>query len=187
MPPKAKPKKVVKRKPKRVPHADETPMKDRQPGHGTVERGSHHMWGPSSSSTQQSSSGGFLGRAGGAKPKYKATTISIGRSGRGGNKQAASSAAVSAAESTTTTTAAVSSGNAVRAARQALTKAKADADDSFMPSRAQKDAIARAQKAVEEAQAVEEEAQVSALVEENTGADPGSAAAGLDLGPLTLA
>ena len=73
------PPKVKKSKPKRVPHANETPLKDKQPGHGAVERAKNQMW------LEQSSSGAAMSRSN-APVKYTPTPmigISIGRGGGG--------------------------------------------------------------------------------------------------------
>eukprot|EP00527_Entomoneis_sp_CCMP2396_P002896 CAMPEP_0198149318 /NCGR_PEP_ID=MMETSP1443-20131203/45983_1 /TAXON_ID=186043 /ORGANISM="Entomoneis sp., Strain CCMP2396" /LENGTH=59 /DNA_ID=CAMNT_0043814311 /DNA_START=82 /DNA_END=258 /DNA_ORIENTATION=- len=49
------PKKGKPSKPKRVPHANETPLKDKQPGHGAVERAKNQMWTPAAASSSSSS------------------------------------------------------------------------------------------------------------------------------------
>jgi hypothetical protein len=85
MPPKSKAK-----KPKRIPHPNETPLKHKAPGHGAVERAKNQMWSEPSNAAQQTS-GSNLPVA--AKPKYKATPaistigIGIGRGGGGGVKK----------------------------------------------------------------------------------------------------
>jgi hypothetical protein len=90
------PKKVTKKpKPKRVPHANETPLKDKQPGHGAVERAKNQMWSEPSSTAQQTS----RSNAPVDRPKYKATStigIGIGRGGGGGVKKKNAAAAVAA-------------------------------------------------------------------------------------------
>mmetsp|Transcript_32754 Transcript_32754/g.68871 ORF Transcript_32754/g.68871 Transcript_32754/m.68871 type:complete len:126 (-) Transcript_32754:689-1066(-) len=96
------PKKAKKPKPKRIPHANETPLKDKQPGHGAVERAKNQMWlsGPSSSGAAQQTSS--RSNAPVARPKYKATSaigIGIGRGGGVGGgvtKKKATTASVSA-------------------------------------------------------------------------------------------
>lgn len=76
------PKKVKKSKPKRIPHANETPLKDKQPGHGAVERAKNHMWSEKSNSSSQYQIASSTGLN---RSKYKATsTIKIGAIGRGG-------------------------------------------------------------------------------------------------------
>mmetsp|Transcript_24438 Transcript_24438/g.44197 ORF Transcript_24438/g.44197 Transcript_24438/m.44197 type:complete len:103 (+) Transcript_24438:82-390(+) len=95
------PKKVKKPKPKRVPHANETPLKDKQPGHGAVERSKNQMWSEPSSAAQQTSRSNVPV----ARPKYKATStigIGIGRGGGGGGvKKKNAAPAVTAVVSTT--------------------------------------------------------------------------------------
>ena len=104
-------------KKKRVPHANETPLKDKQPGHGAVERAKNQMWSSSSSSVQTTSSTGSAVQqapSAVARPKYKPTStiigmggVGIGRGGGGGGikkKKAASSAAVATMKNTTTST-----------------------------------------------------------------------------------
>ena len=75
------PAKKQQTKKKRVPHANETPLKHIQPGHGAVERAKNQMWSNSgpSSAAQQTSTGSNV-----ARPKYKATatsTVGIGQRG----------------------------------------------------------------------------------------------------------
>ncbi|CAB9519364.1 expressed unknown protein [Seminavis robusta] len=68
-------------KPKRVPHANETPLKHKAPGHGAVERAKNNMWtsSDSSSNTPQSTSNSAP-----ARPKYKANTTILSGIGIGG-------------------------------------------------------------------------------------------------------
>ncbi|KAL7530370.1 hypothetical protein ACHAXR_003450 [Thalassiosira sp. AJA248-18] len=99
-------------KKKRIPHANETPLKDKQPGHGAVERAKNQMWS-SSSSDQQRTTASSTPAAGVARPKYKATStiigmgmggIGIGRGGGGGGvkkKKMPAAAAVATKQRTT--------------------------------------------------------------------------------------
>lgn len=75
------PPKKQQAKKKRVPHANETPLKHTQPGHGAVERAKNHMWSvpDQSSSAKQTSTGSTV-----ARPKYKTTATSTVGIGRGG-------------------------------------------------------------------------------------------------------
>eukprot|EP00985_Skeletonema_marinoi_P024493 scaffold17060_cov80-Skeletonema_marinoi.AAC.1 len=124
-------------KKKRVPHANETPLKDKQPGHGAVERAKNQMWSSSSSSSSSvqttSSTGSAVQQAPSAvaRPKYKATStiigmggVGIGRGGGGGGgikkKKAASSAAGATMKNTTTST--------VGSQRTAVGRSNPDAD-----------------------------------------------------------
>jgi hypothetical protein len=91
-------------KKKRVPHANETPLKDLQPGHGAVERAKNQMWSEPSSAAQQTSS--TRSNVPVAMPKYKASStstigIGIGRGG-GGIKKKKAAAAVTPVVNTTT-------------------------------------------------------------------------------------
>ena len=115
MPPKGK-----KPKPKRVPHANETPLKDKQPGHGAVERAKNQMWSESSSAAQQQTSSNVPV----ARPKYKATPIigiGIGRGG-GGVKKKKSAAAVPTGANTSIRSDGISAGG---------TAGKANPDSDF--------------------------------------------------------
>jgi hypothetical protein len=88
MPPKNKGSKKGTAKPKRVPHANETPLKHKAPGHGAVERAKNSMWEPNTpSAAGGSSSSSRLQQTAPPRPKYKATTttsISMMGIGRGG-------------------------------------------------------------------------------------------------------
>jgi hypothetical protein len=81
---------------KRVPHANETPLKHTQPGHGAVEKAKDSMWTPASGSAPTSSQPLLTVSAAAGKPKYKASTTSlmtIGRGGGGAKKKKAPDAA----------------------------------------------------------------------------------------------
>lgn len=88
------PKKVKKKG--RVPHANETPLKHTQPGHGAVERAKNQMWATDSSTAATSTAAA----AHSSRPAYKAKPISgmggigIGRgTGRAVCKKKASTSA----------------------------------------------------------------------------------------------
>ena len=95
-------------KKKRIPHANETPLKDKQPGHGAVERAKNQMWSSEQSSAAQQTSTRSYAPALPAvdRPKYKATsTIGVGVGiGRGGGGIKKKNAAVAVTTKTTTRT-----------------------------------------------------------------------------------
>ena len=120
MPPKTKQSKKGTAKPKRVPHANETPLKHKAPGHGAVERAKDQMWDePSTSSGGGGGSSSLLPQTTTTAPKlkYKATTTSsissmmmgIGRGGgigSGGKKKNPTTASRKTTGTTTTRSAA---------------------------------------------------------------------------------
>lgn len=79
------PPKKGKAKPKRIPHANETPLKHKQPGHGAVERAKNQMWHsePSNSAQSTRAPGSAGSSAPPVRPKYKATASTIGAMGIG--------------------------------------------------------------------------------------------------------
>ena len=93
MPPKNK----GQTKPRRVPHANETPLKSTMPGHGAVERSKNSMWQGQEAAVAAAPVG-----SGGAvnKPKYMAgsgISLGIGRGGGTKKKAAPTNAAATAA------------------------------------------------------------------------------------------
>ena len=61
------------KKPKRIPHANETPLKHQQPGHGDVERAKNTMWSSSGSGGNKANSCSSIGQP----KKYKAATSTV--------------------------------------------------------------------------------------------------------------
>jgi hypothetical protein len=105
-------------KKKRVPHANETPLKALQPGHGAVERAKNQMWSEPSSSAQQTTS--TRSNVPVAKPKYKASStatigIGIGRGGGGIKKKKVAAAATTVVNTTTSSDVGSSVGTTGRA------------------------------------------------------------------------
>mmetsp|Transcript_5080 Transcript_5080/g.10713 ORF Transcript_5080/g.10713 Transcript_5080/m.10713 type:complete len:119 (+) Transcript_5080:130-486(+) len=117
MPPQKK-----KAKAKRIPHANETPLKHKAPGHGAVERSKNSMW--TSSSSQMLSVAG--GDAAGAPKKYTAApvaTLKFGRGGGGSRKKSAATAVT------------VNNGSSSKAGVAGVA-AKANPDSDFFPKQA---------------------------------------------------
>ncbi|GMH51322.1 hypothetical protein TrRE_jg5577 [Triparma retinervis] len=70
-----------KSKPRRTPHANETPLKHKAPGHGAVSRAEGNMWSQGGGGGE----GGEVKVVGGVdRPKYKAASTSVMSIGRGG-------------------------------------------------------------------------------------------------------
>ena len=143
MPPKTKQNsKKGTAKPKRVPHANETPLKHKAPGHGAVERAKGQMWEPSNSSGVGGSTS-LLQQTTAPRPKYKATTttsissmMGIGRGGgiSSGITKTKDSTTASRNTGTTTKTSAATTIHSSAADNNNNTERKVNPDLDFFSS-----------------------------------------------------